>query len=188
MTVFSDPLASERQYPGVLVVLGLGSNKAETGDSRALLESAVTALGELLPGLRRSSVYETAPLYVTDQPPFLNMAVSGFFSRMPRGGTPRGGTPRELLAAVNRIEAAHGRDRAKERRWGERSLDIDILLFGELIVSESPVLEIPHARLKERRFALEPLLELCPNAVEPGTGRPYRDICAGLPDQEVKKL
>jgi 2-amino-4-hydroxy-6-hydroxymethyldihydropteridine diphosphokinase len=181
MTVFSDASAPKPNNPGVLVVLGLGSNKAETQggrDSRALLESAVLALGELLPGLRRSFFYETVPLYVIDQPSFLNMAVSGFFT----------GKPEELLGVVNRIEAAHGRDRLKERRWGERSLDIDILLFGDLVVSLPPVLEIPHPRLKERRFALEPLLELCPNALEPGTGRPYRDICAGLPDQGIVSI
>lgn len=158
-----------------MVVLGLGSNR---GDSRRVILDAVAALGEVLAELRRASLYETSPLYVTEQNRFINTAVSGFY----------GGTPGELLAVVNRIEAAHGRDRSKERRWGERSLDIDILLFGDMIVRNREVLEIPHPRLKERRFALEPLLELCPDAVEPGTGIPYGTICAALPPQGVRKI
>jgi len=66
-------------------------------------------------------------------------------------------------------------------------LDLDILLFGELIINET-VLTIPHPRLKERRFALEPLLELSPDIAEPGTGLFYRDFCAALPDQGVSVL
>lgn len=109
-----------------------------------------------------------------DQDKFFNTAVMGFYS----------GTPGELLSAIHEIEAFFGRDRSGERRWGERTLDIDILLFGNRIVNEED-LQIPHPRLKERRFALQPLLELSPDAAEPGTGVPYRDICQSLPDQGV---
>jgi 2-amino-4-hydroxy-6-hydroxymethyldihydropteridine diphosphokinase len=101
---------------------------------------------------------------------FLNTAVSGYY----RGG------PRDLLAEIHRLEAAYGRDRSRERRWGERTLDIDILLFGDLVM-EGPELEIPHPRLHERRFALEPLLELCPEAADPRTGRYFKDILRGIP-------
>ena len=154
-----------------VVVLGLGSNK---GDSRRIVLDAAEALREVLICLRSASLYETAPLYVTNQGRFINTTVCGLYP----------GSPRELLLRVNEIEARFGRDRARERRWGERFLDIDILLFGDLIVREAD-LEIPHPRLKERRFALQPLLELLPNAVEPGTGLAYKSICDALPEQGV---
>ena len=159
-----------------LVVLGLGSN---LGDSRRIILNAVKALEEILSELRMASLYETKPLHVVDQGRFVNTAVTGLYS----GGEDLC-SARELLSAIHGIEARFGRDRARERRWGERFLDIDILLFGNLICKEYD-LEIPHARLKERRFALEPLLELLPGALEPGTGLSYRDICNALPKQGV---
>jgi 2-amino-4-hydroxy-6-hydroxymethyldihydropteridine diphosphokinase len=167
------------------VVLGLGSNRAYAPDKSrriqeplSILQEAVSALGEILGGLRLASVYRTSPLGVEDQPPFLNTAVTGQY----------GGEPEELLAAVQAIEARFGRDRRRERRWGERSLDIDILLFGDRVVKEASLLEIPHPRLRERRFALVPLLELLPETREPGTGFPYRSICDALPPQGVERL
>ncbi|MDR2617658.1 MAG: 2-amino-4-hydroxy-6-hydroxymethyldihydropteridine diphosphokinase [Treponema sp.] len=163
----------------MLVVLGLGSNKGYNGlDSFALLDKAVLRLDAVISGLRRASLYETEPLGVIDQPRFLNTAVAGWYN----------GSPRELLESVHSIETDFGRDRSGERRWGERSLDIDILLFGDLAVSDPPDLELPHPRLRERRFALEPLLELLPCAAEPGTGRLYREICGALPDQGSRRL
>jgi 2-amino-4-hydroxy-6-hydroxymethyldihydropteridine diphosphokinase len=107
---------------------------------------------------------------VRDQPRFLNTAVSGWYAQ----------SPRELLTVIHGIEASYGRDRSRERRWGERTLDIDILLFGGRIVSEPPALEIPHPRLNERPFALEPLLELLPQARDPVSGRLFREILAEL--------
>jgi 2-amino-4-hydroxy-6-hydroxymethyldihydropteridine diphosphokinase len=165
--------SSESQDPpGEVVVLGLGSNR---GNSWNILWGAVAVLEGILGDLRRASFFETEPLYVTDQPRFLNTAVSGLY----------GEGPHELLRAVHAIEASFGRDRDRERRWGERPLDIDILLFGDLVVSEPPVLEIPHPRLMERRFALTPLLELIPGAADPKTGVSYRSICEGLPPQGI---
>jgi 2-amino-4-hydroxy-6-hydroxymethyldihydropteridine diphosphokinase len=167
------------EVPGTEVVLGLGSNRGDSGrDSRTILEDAIVELGNSIPGLRRSSFFETEPLYVENQPRFLNAVVAGSYC----------GSPVELLVLVHRIEASFGRDRSRERRWGERTLDIDILLFGNLALSEPPELEIPHPRLKERRFALEPLLELRPDAVEPGSGKPYREVCRQLPDQGCRKI
>ena len=162
----------------MLAVLGLGSN---TGDRRRLVLDAVTALRQVLADLRQASLYETEPLYVTDQNLFINTAVSGLYS----------GTSGELFSRIRQIEASFGRDRLRERRWGERTLDIDILLFGEqrLVFPASenqPYLEIPHPFLKERRFALQPLLELLPDAVEPETGLLYAGICRALPDQGVR--
>ena len=156
------------------IILGLGSNR---GDSRQIILDAMEALKGSLAESRCSSLYKTDPLYVTEQGKFINAAVSGFFC----------GSARELLVNINEIETRFGRDRSRERRWGERFLDIDILLFGKHLITESD-LEIPHPRLKERRFALEPLLELIPDAVEPGTGLSYRAICDALPDQGVIAL
>jgi 2-amino-4-hydroxy-6-hydroxymethyldihydropteridine diphosphokinase len=160
-----------------IVVLGLGSNK---GDSRRIILDAVKALEEILTELRCASLYETEPLYVNDQGRFINTAVTGFYK-----GPLDSSSARELLSKINKIEARFGRNRSQERRWGERYLDIDILLFGDLVLKE-PGLEIPHPRLKERRFALEPLLELLPELVEPGTGLSYREICNSLPEQGVR--
>ena len=170
------------------VILGLGSN---LGDSRRIILDAVKALEAVLSDLRSASLYETAPLHVTDQARFINTAVCGFYpggqsSDENRGSDQSLKSARELLSAIHEIEARFGRDRARERRWGERFLDIDILLFGNFVCKEND-LEIPHARLKERRFALEPLLELLPDAAEPGTGLSYSAICDALPDQGVSK-
>jgi 2-amino-4-hydroxy-6-hydroxymethyldihydropteridine diphosphokinase len=173
-----------------LCVLGLGSNRP-LGEkpSEALLSSAAAELSGVLGDFRVSPVYRSAPLHVTDQSPFLNAAVSGFFPAARGAKTSRREAgfreeARSLLDIVMAIESRHGRDRASERRWGERSLDIDILLFGDEIVGE-PELIIPHPRLRERAFALRPLLDLLPDAVEPGTLRPYRDILRALPPQDI---
>ena len=157
-----------------LVVLGLGSNK---GDSRRILSGAVVALGSVLGSMCCAYVYKTAPLYVLDQDYFLNTAVAGLYSQ----------SPSVLLSGIHRIEASFGRDRSRERRWGERTLDIDILLFGRRVVCEPPILEIPHPRLHERAFALVPLLELIPHAFDPRSGLKFSRIlqgCLGRPVQE----
>jgi len=168
------------------VYLGLGSN---LGDSRQIVLDAVKALGEALTGLRMASLYETKPLYVTDQGSFINTVVEGLYdpNYMSIEASSPTASARELLSRLHEIEARFGRDRANERRWGERFLDIDILLFGDYTVNEADSI-IPHPRLKERRFALEPLLELSPDATEPGTGLFYRDFCDALPDQGVRIL
>ena len=164
------------------VYLGLGSN---LGDSHQIVLSAVHALEEVLTDIRRASLYQTKPLYVTDQGCFINTVVEGSYTPVePFSPTV---SAKELLSRLHEIEARFGRDRSKERRWGERFLDIDILLFGDLTVNETE-LTIPHPRLKERRFALEPLIELSPDIAEPGTGLLYRDFCAALPDQGVSVL
>ena len=165
--------------PQPFVVLGLGSN---LGHSRRIILDAVMALEGVLADLRRASLYETDPLYVTDQGRFINTAVAGFY-----GDSTDYRSAKKLLSHVQKIETSYGRDRKSERRWGERFLDIDILLYRDLLLNE-PNLVIPHPRLRERRFALEPLLELLPEAIEPGTGLLYRSICDALPDQGVKKL
>jgi 2-amino-4-hydroxy-6-hydroxymethyldihydropteridine diphosphokinase len=147
-----------------------------------LVVSAIAGLSGLLTDLRVSPFYETEPLQVTDQPPFLNAVAAGFFS--PSSNDTGSTAARELLQAVQAIEAEYGRNRSAERRWGERSLDIDILLFGDEVIEETDLV-IPHPRLKERAFALRPLLDLVPDVREPGTGRLYNDILKALPEQGV---
>ncbi len=114
-------------------------------------------------------------MYVLDQPRYLNAAVTGFFA----------GTPHELLSFVQEVEAQFGRDRSRERRRGERTLDVDILLFGASVVDEPPSLEIPHPGLRERKFALIPLLELLPEAVDPRDGTSLADLLPGLGTQGI---
>ncbi len=149
----------------------LGSN---VGDREANLTQAFSRLERLMGRLCISGIYQSAPLYVTDQPVFLNAAAAGDWD----------GTPFELLEAVHGIEGALGRDRGKERRMGPRTLDIDILLFGQLVL-DHPDLSIPHPRLAERAFALIPLLELAPGLRDPRTGRMLREYLEALGDQGV---
>jgi len=158
----------------------LGSN---LGDSRVIIFEAIKALEDILSELRCASLYETEPLYVTDQGRFINTVVAGFYNEDQEPLE----SVRGLLSCLHKIEESFGRNRATERRWGERFLDIDILLFGDLVINETDI-NIPHPRLKERRFALEPLLEILPDVTEPGTGLSYRSICQALPGQGVKRL
>jgi 2-amino-4-hydroxy-6-hydroxymethyldihydropteridine diphosphokinase len=155
----------------VRVYLGLGSN---VGDGAAILRSAYAELSKLLANPRLSRLYRTKAMYVEDQPDFVNAAASGESSL----------SPRELLDAVNRIEAAFGRERERERFKGPRSLDIDILLYGSLIVSE-PGLAIPHAGLRDRLFALLPLLDLDGSLRDPIGGEAYSELAAALPPQGI---
>jgi 2-amino-4-hydroxy-6-hydroxymethyldihydropteridine diphosphokinase len=106
-----------------------------------------------------SVLRETDPVGVTEQPSFLNGAASIDTTL----------TPRELLDALLRVEQQLGRVR-DGARWGPRTIDLDLLLYGEEAVDE-PGLCVPHPRLAERRFALEPLAELDPDALVPGAGR-----------------
>ncbi|MDR1868025.1 MAG: 2-amino-4-hydroxy-6-hydroxymethyldihydropteridine diphosphokinase [Treponema sp.] len=156
------------------VIIGLGSN---TGDSVSILSGACEHLKRLLEQFRMSSWFETEPLEIYNQPYFINGAVSGFF----------GDSPAVLLEKLHRIERTFGRDRSQEKRWAERTLDLDILLFGDRCISDID-LEIPHPRLKVRAFALIPLLELEPEAREPLTGIPYRTMLDSLENQKVRKL
>jgi 2-amino-4-hydroxy-6-hydroxymethyldihydropteridine diphosphokinase len=157
------------------VFLGLGSN---LGDSAATIRAAFARLSEeVLRSALLSRLYRTRPLYVENQPDFVNAAIAG--------DTDLG--PRELLAAVNRIESLFGRDRAKEIPKGPRPLDIDILLYEDRRIDE-PDLVIPHPRIAERRFVLVPLLELEPGLSDPRSGVPYSEILSSLPEQGIYLL
>jgi 2-amino-4-hydroxy-6-hydroxymethyldihydropteridine diphosphokinase len=156
------------------VYLGLGGNK---GDSAATLRAAFAELQRFLGEARISSFYESAARYYEDQPNFVNAAASGLTDL----------APRDLLAAIHGIEADFGRDRGREINKGPRTLDIDILLYGERLVVE-PDLVIPHAGLRERKFALLPLVELAPDLRDPATGVAFSRILAALPPQGIYLL
>lgn len=135
--------------------LSLGSN---LGDRLGYLREAARLLAERgVRPVRASSVYETAPVGVTGQPPFLNAVIQVETDLTPPG----------LLEATQSVERALGRERSV--RWGPRTLDIDILLYDGQHV-DLPGLQIPHPRMHQRRFVLLPLLELQPDAVIPGAG------------------
>jgi 2-amino-4-hydroxy-6-hydroxymethyldihydropteridine diphosphokinase len=131
-------------------LIALGGN---LGDARATLDRAVAVLcdGDVVRLLARSSDYRTPPWGVEDQPPFINLCIAVSTS-LP---------PRDLLARGLKVERAFGRDRARERRWGPRPLDIDLLAYDEVTL-DGPDLILPHPRLLERAFVLVPLAEIAP--------------------------
>jgi 2-amino-4-hydroxy-6-hydroxymethyldihydropteridine diphosphokinase len=140
--------------------VGVGSN---LGDREAMIRAAIAAL----PGVVAvSTLRQTDPVGVVDQPAFLNGAVV-LETELP---------PRELLELLLAVERDLGRERRE--RWGPRSIDLDLLVYGDVRVDE-PGLTVPHPRLHERRFALEPLAELDPELELPGRGR-VRDLLSGL--------
>ena len=150
-------------YIEMLTVLGLGSNKTfDSLDSVHVLACACAELKRVLSDFRVSSVYRTKPMYVESQPDFYNMAVCGETEL----------SAHELLSKIHEIEAEFGRERKNEIRNGERSLDIDIELFGNEKISfhdeKNPMndLEIPHPRISERAFVLIPLLEILPKSAD----------------------
>jgi 2-amino-4-hydroxy-6-hydroxymethyldihydropteridine diphosphokinase len=150
-----------------LVFIGLGSN---LGDREAALKGAIAALGQT-PGvvLRSvSSFHETEPVGgPAGQGMFLNAAAVLETTL----------DPFALLKILQEIEARFGRVRTVH--WGERTLDLDLLLFGDQII-DTPELSVPHPQFTTRRFVLEPLAEVAPTAVDPVTKRTIAEILAEL--------
>ncbi|MHB1445783.1 MAG: 2-amino-4-hydroxy-6-hydroxymethyldihydropteridine diphosphokinase [Acidimicrobiales bacterium] len=133
--------------------LGLGSN---LGDRWAQLRAAVEELSRVETVTAVSPVYETEPMGgPSDQGPYLNAVVELDTAR----------SPRELLELCRSLEAAA--ERVRQERWGPRTLDVDVLLVGDLVVKEDD-LEVPHPRLWERRFVIAPLSDLAPELVPEG--------------------
>lgn len=147
------------------VFLGLGSN---LGDRIGFILRAIEELERRFGILAVSTVYESDPWGVRDQPPFLNCVL--------KIATSLG--PRDLLREVRNVESKIGRKR--RFRWGPREIDIDILLYGEEMIRERD-LEVPHPRMGERDFVLFPLVEIEPDARDPRSGVPYRSLLEGLP-------
>ncbi len=153
--------------------LGLGTN---LGDREANLERARELLtGERLRITRASSIYETEPRDLAGQPWFLNQVIEVETSLFPL----------QLLERGLSVERAMGRERRVPK--GPRLIDIDVLLYGNAVVSAPPRLEIPHPRMVERRFVLEPLAELAPDLRHPVTGHTLRRMLADVESQDVRK-
>lgn len=156
-----------------IVYLSLGSN---LGDRCANLDDAVKRLSAPdLRILKKSSVYKTEPREFLEQPWFLNQVVEAETSLFPR----------RLLARLKNIERTMGRTRTMPK--GPRRIDLDILFFGTAILS-TPDLEIPHPRLAERRFVLEPLAEIAPDLRHPRTRRTAREMLDQVMDQVVRRV
>ncbi len=153
-----------------LAYIALGANlPSPAGPPEATLAAAAVRLASLGSIAARSSLYSTAPVGVADQPRFLN-AVIALETTL---------TPFELLGAVLLIEREFGRDRTASVPNGPRTLDLDILLYGDFVLSEAG-LEIPHPRLAQRAFVLVPLNEIAPNLRDPRSGKSVSQLLEEL--------
>jgi 2-amino-4-hydroxy-6-hydroxymethyldihydropteridine diphosphokinase len=153
--------------------ISLGSN---VGDRHENLRQAIELLEAAGIHVRRlSSLYETEPQDLKNQPWFLN-AVAEIETAL---------FPMQLLGRIHKIERQLGRKRTVPK--GPRSIDIDILLYGNFAIDTAD-LQIPHPRFTERRFVLEPLIELAPGLRHPITHRPIREFLAATASQVVRKL
>jgi 2-amino-4-hydroxy-6-hydroxymethyldihydropteridine diphosphokinase len=156
-----------------LVYIALGSNLGDRAENLRAAREQIDAPD--LRVLRASSIYETAPRDVENQPWFLNQVLECETDLFPR----------QLLGRLQKVERAMGRKRTMAK--GPREIDLDILLFGNAVV-KAPELEVPHPRMKERRFVLEPLAELVPEKRHPGTRRTMREMLAEVGGQAVRKI
>jgi 2-amino-4-hydroxy-6-hydroxymethyldihydropteridine diphosphokinase len=154
------------------VYLGLGAN---LGDRIATLRAARDRLASAVDIVRSSSLYETPPWGVTNQPAFLNAVCLGQTAL----------TPSELLVLLKNLERDLGRTATK--RWGPRVIDLDILFFDDLIL-KTPTLTIPHPLLHERAFVLVPLSEIAPDLHHPLLGTTIAVIASTMPTPDVRVL
>ena len=155
-----------------IAYLSLGSN---LGDRASYLREATRRLQPVGRVQSVSSFYETEPVEFIDQPWFLNCAVALETSS----------TPTQLMAQLLNIEELMGRERIQKK--GPRTIDIDLLLFGDLVVN-SPELRVPHPSMHERRFVLEPLAEIAPEARHPLLNKSVRELLEDLPPgQSVRR-
>lgn len=153
--------------------LGLGTN---IGDREANLHKAVETLGsDRLRVIRQSSVFESAPRDVLDQPDFLNQVIEVETDLFPH----------QLFERAKHVERVMGRLVIREK--GPRVIDIDVLLYGNVVVQRED-LHIPHLRMAERRFVLEPLSELAPDLRHPVLRRTIRELLSRVRDQEVRRV
>jgi 2-amino-4-hydroxy-6-hydroxymethyldihydropteridine diphosphokinase len=156
-----------------LVYLSLGSN---VGDREVYLRDAISRLESAGKVVAVSSFYETEPVEVTDQAWFLNCALALETAQ----------TPEELMASLLQIEQKMGRQRTQKK--GPRTIDLDILLFGDTKITSNQ-LTIPHPAMQDRRFVLEPLAEIAENIQHPVLKKTIRDLLGNLPPgQATRKL
>lgn len=154
--------------------IGIGSN---LGDRAGQIASAVDMIAstEGIDLIATSTMIETTPVGGPEQGAFLNGALVLESSLEPRA----------LLERLHEIERAHGRVRPDPVRWGPRTLDLDLLLFGEHVSEqESPLL--PHPRMHERRFVLEPLVEIAPDMRHPLLGSSMAELLENVPDSKLE--
>ena len=154
------------------IYLALGSN---LGDRLIHLQTAIESLAPEVRVLGESQVYETPPWGYTDQPAFLNMAV--------KGGTAL--APRALLAHLKQIESQMGRE--PTFRYGPRLIDLDILLYDDLVLDEAD-LTIPHPALHERAFVLVPLADVAAQVVHPVLGKTIAQILKESDSREIRRF
>jgi 2-amino-4-hydroxy-6-hydroxymethyldihydropteridine diphosphokinase len=157
----------------ITAYVGIGSNQ---GNARARVLSAFDELARL-PDTHlaaRSSLYRSAPVDAPGQPDYVN-AVAALDTEL---------SPAQLLDALQDLERRHGRERPYPN--APRTLDLDLLLYGDTVLA-SPVLTLPHPRMHQRAFVLQPLLELDPRAKVTGRGR-ARDLLAACAGQRVERL
>jgi len=158
---------------GKTVYLGLGSN---VGAREEMLQTAIDRLqSPELRIVRASSIYETEPQGRRNQRWFLNLVVEAETDLFPR----------QLLGRIAKIEQELGRRRMMAN--GPRTIDIDILFYGNFVV-ETPGLKIPHPRFAERRFVLAPMVELAPELRDPVSRRTMRELLPGMAGQAVRKV
>jgi 2-amino-4-hydroxy-6-hydroxymethyldihydropteridine diphosphokinase len=155
-------------------LVALGGN---IGDARATLDQAVQLFcdGTEVRLRARSSDYRTPPWGDKDQPPFINLCVA-VTTELP---------PLALLERAQKVEQLLGRDRANERRWGPRTVDLDLLAYDDLVL-EGPALTLPHPRLFERAFVLAPLAEIAPERMI--AGRRVRDALLRVDATGIERL
>jgi len=155
------------------VYIGLGSNLGDRAENLRAARERLESSGVRI--RRASSIYETEPRDLLDQPYFLNQVIEAETTIYPR----------QMLARLLRIEREMGRLRMIAN--GPRMIDLDILLFGGTVVHAAG-LEIPHPRMTERRFVLEPLAELAPDVRVPRGRRTVRELLANVMNQTVRRL
>ena len=156
------------------VLIALGGN---VGDVRATFVRAIPAVCNVTRGrlLARSSDYATPPWGDEEQDPFVNACIEIETAL----------SPRELLHALQDVERSFGRDRTRERRWGPRTLDLDLIAYGDLDL-DTPDLTLPHPRLFERAFVLVPLAEIAPDRTI--AGRTARQVLETISTGGIERL